>query len=105
MRSGLSSDMLASDLADYLVQKGVPFREAHFICGSVVKLAADKGLSLHELSIEDFKTLHSSFGDVIDVWCYEKSIESHNTTGGTSKSAINDQIHKLKSWLRADKSS
>lgn len=103
MRNSLTSDMLATDLANYLVRKGVTFREAHFICGSAVKLAAEKGLSLHELSMEDFKTLHSSFdNDVVDVWCYEKSVESHNTTGGTSRSSVKAQIGKLKSWLLAD---
>lgn len=100
MYDGLSSDMLATDLAEYLVRKGVPFREAHFICGSAVKIAEEKGLSLHELPVEDFKTLHSSFdNDVVDVWCYEKSIEIRETVGGTSKSSVQVQIDKLKSWL------
>jgi argininosuccinate lyase len=41
-RSALSSDMLATDLADYLVRKGVPFRETHHIAGAAVKMAEDK---------------------------------------------------------------
>lgn len=103
MYQGLSSDMLATDLAEYLVRKGVPFREAHFICGSAVKMATDKGVSLHELSIEDFKMLHPSFSnDVVHVWSFKNSIESRNATGGTSKSSVEIQIDKLKSWLHAE---
>lgn len=100
MFQGLSSDMLATDLAEYLVRRGVPFREAHFICGSAIKMAAEKGLPLHELSTNDLKKLHSSFGDdVIEVWSYENSIESRSNLGGTSKSSVRLQIDKLKLWL------
>lgn len=105
MHQSLNTDMLATDLAEYLVRKGMPFREAHSICGSAVKLASDKGLRLHELSIDELKTLHSSFdNDVTDVWDYENSVESRNTDGGTSKSSVCLQIKKLKSWLVADES-
>lgn len=104
MLRGLSTDMLATDLAEYLVRKGIPFREAHFICGAAVKMATDKGLSLHELSIDDLQTLHSSFGsDVLEVWSFENSIESRATAGGTSKSSVRLQIDKLKLLLLGDK--
>lgn len=103
MCQSLRTDMLATDLAEYLVRKGMPFRDAHSICRCAVELASEKGLCLHELSMNDLKTLHSSFdNDVVDVWSYEHSIESRCTIGGTSKSSVCLQIEKLKLWLDAD---
>ncbi|SAL99947.1 hypothetical protein [Absidia glauca] len=100
MRASLTADMLATDLAEYLVRKGVPFRETHHISGSAVKMAEDRKVSLHELSNEDFKSLHPSFDDdVAAVWSFETSIENRNTPGGTSKSSVTAQIKQLKSWL------
>lgn len=92
--------MLATDLAEYLVRKGIPFREAHSISGLAVKLASEKGVDLHELSVNDFQSLHPSFSDdVMDVWSFENSIELRNTVGGTSKSSINFQIEQIRQRL------
>lgn len=103
MLASLTSNMLATDLAEYLVRKGVPFREAHHICGAAAKMADEKRIFLHELSVDDLRRLHSTFeDDVVDVWNFEKSIESRNTSGGTSKSSVQDQIDQLKSWLNAE---
>jgi argininosuccinate lyase len=105
MRASLTADMLATDLAEYLVRKGVPFRETHHISGAAVKLAEDRQVSLHELSNGDFKSLHPSFDDdVSSVWSFETSIENRNTPGGTSKSSVTAQIQQLKTWLTAGKS-
>ncbi|CAO3616828.1 unnamed protein product [Cunninghamella echinulata] len=104
MFASLSADMLATDLAEYLVRKGVPFRETHHISGAAVKMAEDKQVSLHELSVDDFKSLHPSFtDDVAKVWSFETSIENRNTPGGTSKSSVSAQINQLKSWLASTK--
>ncbi|KAI9309554.1 argininosuccinate lyase [Cunninghamella echinulata] len=104
MFASLSADMLATDLAEYLVRKGVPFRETHHISGAAVKMAEDKQVSLHELSVDDFKSLHPSFSDdVAKVWSFETSIENRNTPGGTSKSSVSAQINQLKSWLASTK--
>ena len=54
--------LLATDLADYLVRKGVAFRAAHHAVGAVVKLAEQKGLALNRLTYADIKTIHPSFG-------------------------------------------
>ncbi|CAO3608170.1 unnamed protein product [Cunninghamella blakesleeana] len=100
MLASLSADMLATDLAEYLVRKGVPFRETHHISGAAVKLAEDKNISLSEVSVDDLKTLHSAFSDDVSaVWSFETSIENRNTPGGTSKSSVSAQIGQLKSWL------
>ncbi len=100
MKSSLSGDMLATDLAEYLVRKGVPFRETHHISGAAVKMAEDRSCSLSDLSVTDLQSLHASFEeDVVNVWSYETSIENRNTPGGTAKSSVLDQIQRLKTWL------
>jgi argininosuccinate lyase len=100
MLASLSGDMLATDLAEYLVRKGVPFRETHHISGAAVKMAEDRKCSLSDLSVDDLKTLHPSFADdVAAVWSFETSIENRNTPGGTAKSSVLEQIKLLQSWL------
>ena len=102
MRASLSADMLATDLAEYLVRKGVPFRETHHISGAAVKMAEDRNCQLHDLSVEDLKTLHPSFtDDVSKVWSYETSIDNRTAPGGTSRPAVQEQIKKLQNWLAA----
>lgn len=100
MKASLSADMLATDLAEYLVRKGVPFRETHHISGAAVKMAEDRNGTLSDLTVEDLKTLHPSFeADVSKVWSFETSIENRNTPGGTAKSSVLAQIDLLKTWL------
>ncbi|CAN0420322.1 unnamed protein product, partial [Ectocarpus fasciculatus] len=72
LRAQLVPEMLATDLADYLVRKGVPFRETHHISGAAVKMSEDRGVPLDSLTPADLRTLHSAFeDDVQDVWNYE----------------------------------
>jgi argininosuccinate lyase len=102
MKASLSTDMLATDLAEYLVRKGVPFRETHHIAGAAVKLAEDRKCNMSDLSVQDLQGLHSAFADdVTKVWNYETSIENRNTPGGTSKKTVLAQIELLKTWLHA----
>ncbi|KAJ3339994.1 argininosuccinate lyase [Gonapodya sp. JEL0774] len=100
MRSALSADMLATDLAEYLVRKGVPFRETHHVAGYAVKMAEEKKTSIDKLSLEDLKTLHPKFeNDVSDVWSFEKSVDSRNAIGGTSRKTVLEQLDALKTYL------
>jgi argininosuccinate lyase len=55
--------LLATDLADYLVERGVPFREAHHAVGAVVKLAEQQGKPLNQLATADVKACHPGYGD------------------------------------------
>ena len=101
MRSRLIPEMLATDLADYLVRKGVPFRETHHIAGAAVRLAETTNRTLSDLTVADLKTLHPLFNDdVIKVWSYENSVESRNAEGGTSQRAVLEQVEKLRNWLK-----
>ncbi|KAJ1967373.1 argininosuccinate lyase [Dispira parvispora] len=100
MKASLSPDMLATDLAEYLVRKGVPFRETHHISGAAVRMAEERRVPLNTLSLTDLKSLHPSFeADVQDVWNYERSIDNRASIGGTSKPTVLQQITHLREWL------
>ncbi|KAF2745863.1 argininosuccinate lyase [Sporormia fimetaria CBS 119925] len=100
MRAALAPEMLATEFADYLVRKGVPFREGHHISGRVVALAEDKGVPMDQLSLEQLKAVDSRLGDdVLECLDYERAVELKSATGGTSKSAVREQIEILKKTL------
>ncbi|XP_070572641.1 argininosuccinate lyase-like isoform X2 [Ptychodera flava] len=96
----LSPDMLATDLAYYLVRKGVPFREAHGLSGNAVHLAETKKCSMKDLTLEDLKKVSAAFdNDVASVWNYENSVEQYTSSGGTSRQSVLKQIEQLNKWL------
>ncbi len=100
MLNALSQDMLATDLADYLVRKGMPFREAHHVSGRVVKLANQNGVSMSALSIDDYRKLSNLFDDdVLDVFDFSKSVMKRVAIGGTAPEAIKQQIELAKLTL------
>jgi argininosuccinate lyase len=100
MRAALASEMLATDLAEYLVRKGVPFRETHHIAGAAVALAEKRGIELSALTVSDLQALHPAFeDDVVKVWDFEQSVEQRDATGGTSRRAVLAQIEQLRAWL------
>lgn len=101
MASALSDGYLnATELADYLVTKGLSFREAHHTTGSIVALAEQQKIPLEELSLQDFQSICDKIeSDVFHVLDYHVSIERRKSTGGTGYHSIEKQIEKLKSWL------
>ncbi|KAJ9663556.1 argininosuccinate lyase [Neophaeococcomyces mojaviensis] len=101
MLAALSPDMLATDLADYLVRKGVPFRETHHISGRVVALAEKEGMPMDKLSLLQLQGVDSRFGeDVMEVLgSYEASVEKRTVLGGTSKASVQEQIQRLEEML------
>ncbi|XP_063059133.1 argininosuccinate lyase [Engraulis encrasicolus] len=100
MKAALSPDMLATDLAYYLVRKGVPFRQAHGCSGKAVALAEAKNVQLNELTLEDLHTASPLFeSDVSSVWDYSSSVEQYSAMGGTAKSSVLTQIQHMSTWL------
>lgn len=100
MRAALSPELLATDLAEYLVRHGVPFRESHHIAGAAVRMAEVQGVTLPELALADLQKLHKAFAaDVEEVWSFEQSVERRDVAGGTSRRAVLAQIAHLRSWL------
>jgi len=75
MKAALTPDMLATDLAEYLVRKGVPFRETHHISGRVVALAEKESKPMDQLSIKDLQGVDARFGDDVKaVFDYQRSV-------------------------------
>lgn len=103
MKAALDPAMLATDLADYLVRRGVPFRETHHVAGEAVKLAEKRGVVLSELTPDDLRSLHPSFeDDVTAVWDFESSVESRDVDGGTGRAAVLRTAAALRAWLESD---
>ena len=96
----LVSNMLATDVAYYLVRKGIPFREAHYLAGKVVALSESVGVSLCELNLEQLRTVSQAFReDVEQIWNFASSVEQYKVVGGTSTPAVKEQINSLRAWL------
>ena len=99
MMEALCPEMLATDLADYLVRKGVPFRETHHISGACVRLAEEQHIRLDALTLEQLQAIDARFEpDVMQVWDYEMSVERKKSTGGTAKSSVLKQIEDMKAF-------
>jgi argininosuccinate lyase len=100
MAAALEPSMLATDLADYLVRQGVPFREAHHLAGQAVRQAEDLGLSLADLGLAEYQAIHPAFKeDVADVFDFQRSVEMRDTAGGTAPVAVRAQIEEAKAIL------
>ena len=101
MSQALGSEMLATDVADYLVRKGVPFRESHHISGQAVQLAEKLNVELSELTAEDLSKIHDAFEeDVTLIWSMEASVESRSAVGGTGKDAVLEQVERLRNSIQ-----
>lgn len=99
LRSAIDSTMMATDLADYLVEKGVPFRKAHELAGKAIRAAGEKQVSLEKLSLEAYQAIGPFEADVYQVFDPLKSIRKRNAIGGTSLPSVKMQIAKCKSLL------
>lgn len=100
MRAALDDGLLATDLADYLVKKGLPFRQAHHIVGQAVLLAERQDVGLSALSLGALQELCPAFDvDVTDVLSFEGSVEARDVIGGTARSAVEEQIRRARAAL------
>ncbi len=95
MRAALDPAMLATDVAEYLVRKGVPFREAHHLSGRAVAMAEQKGVLLSALALADWRSISPHFSDdIARVFNFAQSVASRDVAGGTSPRAIRAQIKR-----------
>lgn len=96
MRNAIDATMMATDLADYLVAKGVPFREAHSMAGKAVRAAGEMNVSLAGMSLEAYQAIGPFAADVYQVFDPLQSIEKRNAIGGTSLPSVKKQIQQIK---------
>lgn len=95
----------ATDLADYLVVKGVPFRDAHGIVGQVVLACIDKGIAIDDLSLEELQGFSSVIGeDVYQAISVKTCVDKRLTIGAPGKAAMERQIAFSKSYLKEHES-
>jgi argininosuccinate lyase len=100
IHEALVGEVLATDLADYLVRRGVAFRDAHEIVGRLVREAEVRGCGLEDLSDADFRGVSPKFeSDVRDVFEMEASVEARDATGGTSRRQIAIQLEEARALL------
>ena len=93
MRAALSSTMMATDLADYLVRKGATFREAHGAVGGLIRRCEDEKVELHTLPLAVFAQAHPLFEqDVFKALSPLESVEQREIDGGTGPSAVRAQL-------------
>jgi len=90
----------ATDCADYLVKKGLAFRDAYKITGSLVALCIDKGVTLDTLPLDDYKQLCDKFdSDIYDAISLEKCVNERSVVGGPAPRAVTDHINKIKATV------
>jgi argininosuccinate lyase len=103
MGAAIDSFMMATDLADYLVEKGIPFRETHVLAGKAVRLAVEQGLGLDSLPFDQYKSLHPAFEvDLYKSLDPQESVKRRNALGGTAPTAVLHQIQQAKNKLKGE---
>jgi argininosuccinate lyase len=90
----------ATDLADYLVRQGLPFREAHEVVGKTVRHAISRGRELGDLPLEELRQFSSLIGrDVYAALTVEASLRARAVWGGTAPEAVRQQLSQVKALL------
>lgn len=103
MRAALNEAMLATDLADYLVMKGMPFREAHHVAGQIVRLAETKQVAMSALSLDDYRQISQYFEeDVYNVFDFDAAVARRRVHGGPAPEAVREQITHLAERLEVE---
>ncbi|MCW5879782.1 MAG: argininosuccinate lyase [Anaerolineae bacterium] len=100
MAAALDDGMLATDLADYLVRQGVPFRESHGVVGRLVRAAQAQGVPLRDLPLDAYHEADQRFGpDVYTVFDMRQSVARRDSIGGTAPSAVALQLQQARALL------
>ena len=100
MRAAISSSMMATDLADYLVSKGTSFREAHGVIGTLIRNSESNGVELNHMPFTTFAAAHPSFDhDIFDWLSPDASVARRNVAGGTGPDAVDEQLTAARAAL------
>ncbi len=103
MAAALDDALLATDLADYLVRKGLPFRQSHHLVGQAVRRAEELGVPLKQLEIAEYQAIHPSFAqDLYRCFDVRASVEARDAHGGTAPATVRIQIEQARSLVARD---
>ncbi|MDR2502765.1 MAG: argininosuccinate lyase [Deltaproteobacteria bacterium] len=90
----------ATELADYLVSKGIPFRDAHGLTGAAVSLAEKRGVGLEDLPLDDLRAICPAIDEgLYPLLAPETAVRRRTTPGGTGPESVKAQLTRLKHWL------
>jgi argininosuccinate lyase len=92
--------LVATELADYLVTKGVPFREAHDVAGHLVRVASGRGVELAQLSLSELQTAHPAFSEDVSTWLDpERAVDRRDLPGGPARTRVLAEIDRISGEL------
>ncbi len=101
LRAAVMGHATATDLADYLVRQGVPFRDAHEIVGKAVRLAIDTDRDLSQIDLDEYKKLSPAIGkDVYGVLTVEGSLKARDHLGGTAPAQVRAAVGRARARLQ-----
>lgn len=101
MRTAISSAMMATDLADFIVRRGIPFREAHKVVGGLVRKAEDAGVELSQLPVSEILAAHRAFTRAaLRELTVNQSLRNRNVRGGTGPDALTVQLAEAEAALK-----
>jgi argininosuccinate lyase len=93
----------ATDIAEYLVRKGVPFRSAHEITGRIVRHCIETGRNLEEVDLREYRSFSDVFGkDLYTFISPSRSVTAKRSEGGTSPDMVREQIGRFREMLGKD---
>jgi len=102
MSAAVDDSLFATDLADYLVERGTPFRQAHALVGQVVRAAEELGVPLSHLPMEEYRAISPLFGDdLVQVFDKLRSVSKRSALGGTAPEAVRQQLLQAKEVMNA----
>ena len=102
MLAAIDASMYATDLADYLVRKGLPFRQAYAVVGKAVRAAGQKAVSLDQFSLSEWQALGPFEADVKHVFDVLESVNRRNARGGTSHQSVQEQIAEAQRLIASE---
>ncbi len=100
IRERITDYILATDLADYLAEKGMPFREAHGIVARLSEYAMQKGKSFHSLSLREYQKFSSLFDEKVYAISLESSVAARDTIGGSSPQQVRTALSRAKELIK-----
>ena len=99
-RAATANYALATDLADYLARKGMPFREAHEAVGRLVRYAETEGKDFPELSLDEYRRFSPDFDDDVFAIGARSAVAARNVYGGTAPSRVDEQLFEAEERLK-----